>query len=79
MQKKTSKRYFYLASRGFKLFVLLQIVGAIFSGAEIMPTDLIISSAHAQRVPEMPTVMVPVFLAITAVSFYYIRRRALKA
>ncbi len=71
-----------------RIFVLLCIVSSIFS---VSVGDLLITDANARFcgpgddpvtngctvAPEIPALLVPLFLLISAGSFYFIRRRSL--
>ena len=64
-----------------RLIVLGEIVATIFNTSMVLPAsallhDALISDAHAQRVgsPEMPILLVPVFLAMAFTALYYIRK-----
>ena len=66
--------------KALRLFVLIEAVAVIFSGSMItLPTSLIVADAHAQRVPEMPIMLVPVLFIMTISMVAYIRNRRLSA
>ena len=61
--------------RVVRAIALLEVVAAIFNTSIDLPTSLLISDAHAQQVPEMSFMLVPVFIAMTGAAFLYMRRR----
>lgn len=78
-----------MAGRCLKIYVLMQVIVAmLYTNA---PPALFIKEVRAcipaprvpcepeTSVPEIPTVMIPLFLLITILSFYQIRRRMLRA
>lgn len=77
--------------RGIKIYALLAVVMSILS---VSASDVLVTDASAEPcvnsgsenpyppgctpVPEIPTVMIPLFLLVSAGSFYMIRRRSLR-
>ena len=67
-----------------RLIVLCEVVATIFNTSMVLPAsallhEALISDAHGQiggtiRGPEMPILLVPVFLAMAFAALYYIRK-----
>ena len=66
MATKISNIFNSKFGRAVRVLALVEVVAFIFNTSIDLPTGFLISDAHAQQVPEMPVIMLPMFVAAIA-------------